>query len=304
MATLSSPRKESPHAHANTCSACTAPVLPADRFCSSCGTPLPTWQPQASLLGATPRRDVPAQSQSPAMGNRMSPAGSPLPPQTFDIELVRALMQESTRLQAEAVQGQPVRKERVNLTATVKTSAMSDTPLRSKSVPRSGRNSSRELSFESSRLSTHSTDGPNHSRGRSLGATSHRTNTSFVSNSSALSEKQRIMHMNRADTSLQSGYFLPEDLRGAQSFSREKRFKQPLGFKHGSFPFYFLDDQVSSEIKSVRSQRRNRSLSRPRSTSSRGRYNTNVTTRWGLSDEGGGLSPGPGAYQPRYAKRA
>ena len=128
-------------------------------------------------------------------------------------------------------------KGRQPMQATRTASTLSGTPLRS----RSARN--RELSFDS-RASTsfvsHASGKSRASRGRSVGGASHRTNASLASGCSAVSEKQKMLDLNKADTSLQGGYFLPQDLRGSQSFSREKRFRHPQGFQHEQFAFYFL----------------------------------------------------------------
>eukprot|EP01063_Lacrimia_lanifica_P027838 TRINITY_DN3968_c1_g1_i1.p1 TRINITY_DN3968_c1_g1~~TRINITY_DN3968_c1_g1_i1.p1 ORF type:complete len:419 (+),score=124.20 TRINITY_DN3968_c1_g1_i1:78-1334(+) len=125
--------------------------------------------------------------------------------------------------------------------------------------------------------------------------------SSFVSNASATSkrsysEKARMRDQNRTDPALISGYFLPDDLRGSASFSKTPRFRRPCGFSDEQTPNYFLDESVAVDIK------RNRSRSVPNklsSTSSRGKAGNNVTSRWGLREV---ASPGPGSYNPRYAK--
>ncbi|KAJ9452703.1 hypothetical protein DIPPA_01878 [Diplonema papillatum] len=116
----------------------------------------------------------------------------------------------------------------------------------------------------------------------------------------SLSSKDRIRVSNASDPCLTSGFFLPEDIRGSASFYREPRFLNPTGYRDASVPFYFLADQVESDIKLNRSGKLGKG---DRSVATRGNLHTNVTSKWGsLSHAGGGLPPGPGAYEPRWAK--
>eukprot|EP01062_Namystynia_karyoxenos_P003460 TRINITY_DN11236_c0_g1_i1.p1 TRINITY_DN11236_c0_g1~~TRINITY_DN11236_c0_g1_i1.p1 ORF type:complete len:565 (+),score=113.27 TRINITY_DN11236_c0_g1_i1:70-1764(+) len=126
---------------------------------------------------------------------------------------------------------------------------------------------------------------------------------------SKMSMKEQIRESNRVDTALRSGYFQAEDLRGASSFPRTPRFNDIGGVREPGMAFYFLDDAVEEDIRLARKRRRaarTRSASqgrREQHSSLRGNIHCNVTSRWGIcSGLGGGHSPGPGAYDPRFAK--
>jgi len=115
--------------------------------------------------------------------------------------------------------------------------------------------------------------------------------------------KERMQQSYTEEPCLRSGYFSPGNLRGQTTFGRTPRFLDLSSVRDPGVAFYFLDDAVQNEIRS-KNHRRSRSEGRrsQRVMIQRGLPNCNVTPRWGLRTTGGEASPGPGSYDPLWAK--
>eukprot|EP00756_Hemistasia_phaeocysticola_P026795 Hpha_TRINITY_DN16084_c1_g1::TRINITY_DN16084_c1_g1_i2::g.120573::m.120573 len=128
--------------------------------------------------------------------------------------------------------------------------------------------------------------------------------SSILSGSSRLpNAKERLQQSYNEEPCLRSGYFSPGNLRGCGQFNRTPRFGD-LGVRDPGVAFYFLDDAVQEEIRNCKRHRRSRSEGRrsQRVMIQRGLPNRNITSRWGLRSTGGVASPGPGSYDPLWAK--